>query len=179
MAFLIGFTILGQFSSLAQDSTTFKVSSPFQSLPIKDVVAKGNTGTGTVEIEITFQNNNPKLADIYLSLGAFNDFGVTDNKGAKYKVYTNEGLIESSPINKGFKKIQSVQLGDKKMQTVTYLKDTIPNSKQVPFRITIAKVDNSIQYIKEIHVRCILSVNHVWAGDQSYQIRNIKILWAQ
>ncbi|MBN8854703.1 MAG: hypothetical protein BGO55_20650 [Sphingobacteriales bacterium 50-39] len=175
-AFIIGVTVLRQFSCFAQDSTAIKVSSPFESLPVKDVVAKGNS-TGMVEIVMTFQNNIPKLADIYLSLGTFNDFGVTDDKGNKYKVFTNEGLIETSPINKGYKKVQSVQLGGKRMQTVTYLKDTLANGHQLPLRISIGKVDKSTQYIKEIHVRCILSLNHVWTGDQGYQVHNIKIAW--
>jgi hypothetical protein len=171
--------ILARFHASGQDSSAPKVISPFESLPLTDVVAKGNTATGTIEIEMKFQNKYPKVADVYLSLGPYNDFGITDDKGNKYKVFTNEGLIESSPINKGYKQVNAVQFGNKKMQMVTYLKDTLNNGQSLVFKFTIGKLDKSTTYIKEVHIRCILSLNHVWAGDQSYQIRNIMVDWAK
>lgn len=169
--------LLAKIHAFGQDSLAPKVVSPFESLLITDIAAKGNSATGTIQLEMKFQNKYPKVAGVYLSLGTFNDFGITDDKGNKYKVFTNEGLIESSPINKGYKQVQAVQFGNKKMQIVTYLKDTLSNGESMAFKITIGKLDKSIEYIKEVHIRCILSLNLAWAGDQSYQIHNIKVNW--
>ena len=167
--------IFGQISGFSQDSTA--VTAPFPSLPLTNISATGNPSTGTVEIKMEFQNKSTKSADVYLSLGTFNDFGITDGKNAKYKVFTNEGLIETSPINKGYKRISSAALGSSKLQKVTYLKDTVGGGSSVPFKIIVDKIDKSTMLIKEVHIRCVFSPNHVWAGDQSYQIRNIKISW--
>ena len=166
-----------QFHASGQDSLAPKVISPFNSLILTDVQAIGDVATGNVEIAMNFQNNYPKIADVYLSLGTYVDFGLTDNKDNKYKVFTNEGLIEKSPINAGYKKVNGVQFGNKKLQIVTYLKDTLATGHSLPFKITVGKLDKSINNIKEVHIRCILSLNHVWAGDQSYQIHNIKVDW--
>lgn len=168
----------GWFYAYSQDSTNYTVSSPFPSLPLTNISATGNPATGAVEIKMEFQNKSPKLADVYLSLGTFNDFGITDGKGARYKVFTNEGLIESSPINQGYKKISNVALGGSKLQKVTYLKDTVGGSSSVPFKVIIDKVDKSTILIKEMHVRCVFSPNHVWAGDLVYQVKNLKIVWS-
>gem|GEM_PF-6838193 len=176
---LICAILAAQLHSFPQDSTNYTVSSPFPSLQLTNISATGNLSTGAVEIKMQFQNKSAKLADIYLSLGTFNDFGITDAKGAKYKVFTNEGLIESSPINQGFKRISSVSLGNSKLQKVTYLKDTLSGSSDIPFKVILDRVDKSTMLIKEMHVRCIFSPNHVWAGDQSYQIRNVKINWVK
>lgn len=171
--------MVGRLYGFSQDSSNYSVTSPFSTLPLTNAVATGNTSTGTVEIRMEFQNKSPKSADVYLSLGAFNDFGITDGKGNRYKIFTNEGLIESSPINQGYKNIGSVALGNSKLHRVTFLKDTIASSNSLPLKITIDKVDKSDVLIKEIHVRCIFSPNHVWAGDQTYQVKNIKILWSK
>lgn len=63
-----------------------QVVSAFDSLSISNISAAGNLQTGAVQISMSVQNNYHKLAQIDFGGGAFDDFGVTDAKGIRYKL---------------------------------------------------------------------------------------------
>lgn len=166
-----------QLPSFAQDTTEMKIISPFDSLTITNVKAVGNIETGSMEISMDVRNDYHKQTDVHWSLGGFEDLGITDDKGMKYKIFTSTQLIGTANINKGFQKITGVQFGSKKMDWLTYVKDTVGIEQAKKLIIRLAKVDNAVRFIKELQIRCILTLDYVWAGDKSYQLKNIKIDW--
>lgn len=62
-----------------------KTISPFDSLSITEVNVIGNKKTMQVIISLEIKNNYIKEAELILSLNAFGDFGMTDDKDIKYK----------------------------------------------------------------------------------------------
>jgi hypothetical protein len=173
-AFIIAFCPL---DASAQDTTEMKIISAFDSLIISDVKAIGNIETNSMEISMVVHNDYYKMIDAHWSLGGFEDLGITDDKGKKYKVLTSTKLIGTANINNGFKSISGVQFGSKKMDWLTYVKDTLSAGDSKKLVIRVPKVDKTVKSIKELHIRCILSKGYMWAGDKSYQINNIKVEW--
>jgi hypothetical protein len=174
-AFIIAFSL----AASAQDTTEMKIISPFDSLIISNVKAIGNIETGTIEISMDVRNDYYKMIEAYWSLGGFEDLGITDDKGKKYKIFTSTKLIGTANINNGFKGISGVQFGSKKMDWLTYVKDTLSAGDSKKLIIRVPKVDKTVKSIKELHIRCILSKGYMWAGDKSYQISNIKVDWVK
>jgi len=126
----------------AQDTTEMKIISTFDSLIISNVKAIGNIETGSMEISMVVRNDYYKMIDAYWSLGAFEDLGITDDKGKKYKIFTSTKLIGTANINNGFKSISGVQFGNKKMDWLTYVKDTVSagDSKKLIIRVPTLSV---------------------------------------
>lgn len=163
----------------AQDTTEMKIVSPFDSLIMSNVTAIGNIEAGSMEISMVVRNDYYKMIDAHWSLGGFEDLGITDDKGKKYKIFTSTKLIGTANINNGFKSISGVQFGSKKMDWLTYVKDTLSAGDSRKLIIRIPKVDKTVKLIKELHIRCILSKGYMWAGDKSYVIKNIKVDWVK
>jgi hypothetical protein len=175
-AFIIAFCPL---AASAQDTTEMKIVSPFDSLIISNVKAIGNIETGSMEISMIVRNDYYRMIDAHWSLGGFEDLGITDDQGKNYKIFTSTKLIGTANINNGFKSISGVQFGSKKMDWLTYVKDTVSAGDSKKLIIRIPKVDKTVKSIRELHIRCILSKGYMWAGDKSYQINNIKIDWVK
>jgi hypothetical protein len=170
------FTVF-QLKAYAQDSTDMKIISPFDSLTITNVKAIGNIETGSMEISMDVRNDYHKLTDVHWILGGFEDLGLTDDKGIKYKIFTSTQMIGTANINKGFQRITGVQFGSKKMDWLTYVKDTVGTNQSKKLIIRLAKVNKAVSLIKELQMRCILTLGYIWAGDKFYQIKNVKVDW--
>ncbi|HWK02773.1 MAG TPA: hypothetical protein VNS58_04040 [Puia sp.] len=175
--FLIAFLTGVHFIVLAQDSTELKVISPYDSLVLSDIKAIGNLQTGNLELSMQVRTDYHKLTDVYFDLGGFGSMGITDDKGMKYKIPTNDRLIGTAGINKGYMPVSGVQFGKNKMNWVTYVKDTLHTGESKTLTIRLGKVNKTLSYIKEFHIRCILTLNYMWVGDKTYQAKNIKVDW--
>lgn len=162
------------FRCSAQTSNELKIVSPFDSLQITEVLANGNIKTGNLEIVITFKNDYSKLAGVYLSLGGFYDFGITDSKGRNYKIHTNVNAVNT---NKGYSNIPFIQFGDHKFDWVTYVKQEISSGDDRKLSVRLSKIDKGTQQITNFHVRCILSLDYGHVGDKMYSVEHIKINW--
>lgn len=168
----------GIHSSDAQSSDSMRVTAPFDSLAIDNVKAMGNLKTGSLEITMTFHNNYTATADVSLSLGGFGDFGFTDEKKRKYKIYTNSHLIGTQDINRGYLDIPFVQFGDKKYDWVTMIQQkNIRHGQQKVLIVKVNDLGRDNKVIKEFHVRCILALNLRHVGEELYKVENLPIQW--
>jgi hypothetical protein len=86
-------------------------------------------------------------------------------------------LIGTAGINKSFLPIAGVLFGKNKMNFVTYVKDTLQTGESKTLIIRLGKVNKAVTYLKEFHIRCILTLNYMWVGDKTYQVKNIKVDW--
>jgi hypothetical protein len=175
--FLYLVTFYSPYASMAQDSTNLKIANPYDSLLLSDVKAVGNSTNEALKISMKFKNISSKHQTVHLSLGGFEDFGIISMQGKRYKVYTSESLIGTSQINKGYHPISTVQFGNKKLDWVTSIIQELNPGEEQSFTIQIAKFDKADNVIKNVHVRCILTVNYMHAGDNKYIIENIPIEW--
>jgi len=175
--FLYLIVFFGAAASMAQDSTNLKITNPYDSLLLSDVKAIGNTTTGTLQITMKFKNISGKHQTVHLGLGSFEDFGITSKQGKRYKVFTSENVIGTIQVNKGFRKISAVQFGNKKLDWVTSVIQELNPGDKRSFSVLIDKFDKTDSMIKDFHIRCILTVNFMHAGDDRYIIENIPIEW--
>ncbi|TXJ29062.1 MAG: hypothetical protein E6Q24_05120 [Chitinophagaceae bacterium] len=174
--FVLYFAILSL--GFGQDSSALIVKVPFDSIAVTNVRAVGNIQTGSVEISLDFRNDYHELVDLHWSVGGFDGLGMTDDKGEFYKIYTSTKAIGAAGINKGYLQIKGVQFGSKKMDWLTYVKDTVNAGNTKKLKVTIPKMQKDVAVIKEFHARCILSVSQMWVGDEQFTIDNIKIEWS-
>lgn len=155
--------------------TALKIISPFDSLSIIKANAIGNKKTGQVTVSLEIKNNYIKEAETILSLSAFGDFGMTDDKGTKYKAYTSGMLGGPDPANNGFSPVSSIHFADKKPgmmgDIVQYLKGG--ESKDFVFNIKT----KTATMLKDFHVTCTLSINELVVGTQKLEVKNFKIKW--
>ena len=133
--------------------------------------------TGTLEIRMTFQNNYTATADVSLSLGGFEEFGLTDEKGKKYKIYLNSHLIGTEDTNKGYQKIPFVQFGDKKYDWVVVIQQVLSRGRQKPLIVRINHFNPDNKVIKEFHISCILALQLENVGQELYKVANLPIEW--
>jgi len=161
----------------AQDKGEMKVTIPFDSLSVDSAKAIGNLKTGTLEIRMTFHNNYAATAGVSLSLGGFTDFGITDEKGIKYKIYTDSHLIGTEDVNKGYLKIPFVQFGDRKYDWVTLIQQDLTHDQQKELVVRISHFNKDNKIIKEFHIRCILALNLEHIGEKLYKVENLPIKW--
>lgn len=160
-------TFLGMNSSCAQGRDSMNVTIAFDSLAVDSIKATRDLKTGALEIRITFHNGYAASADISLSLGGFTDFGFTDEKGKKYKVYTNSHLIGTHDINKGYLNIPYIQFGDKKFYWVTMIQQqNVSQGQMRQLTVHVNHFNKGIKEIKEFHVQCILALNYAHVGDE-------------
>ena len=140
------------------------------------VKATGNLRAGSVEITMDFMNNYDKSAVLSLDFGGFEYFGLTDQKGGKYKVYIKSSPFDSKDVNKGYSKISSVQFGDENMDHFTFIEQKFSSSERKSLTLRIDKFDKSVHRITEFHVRAIL-FRGMWQGDKLYRIEDLEIEW--
>lgn len=164
-------------TSFAQSRDSMRVIAPFDSLRVDNVKASGNIKTGTLEIRMTFHNNYAATAGVSLSLGGFADFGIIDEKGKKYKIYTDSHLIGTQDVNKGYLKIPFVQFGDKKYDWVTLIQQDFTHSQQKELIVRIGHFNKDNKTIKEFHIRCILALNLEYIGTELCKVENVPIEW--
>lgn len=160
-------------SGYAQDS---KITVPFDSLELTNVKATGNIKTGVVEILMDFRNGYEKPSTVSLDFGGFDRFGITDAAGKKYKLFTNENLIGTSDVNKGYQPISYIRFGDKTQDWVTLVQQELQPGETKTLTVRLENVDREASTLKEIHGFCILAqVIHI--GDKSYRVENLDIKW--
>jgi hypothetical protein len=176
LTFLLFYSSLA-IAGVAQDTSQLTVKIPFDSIVVTNVKAVGNVQTGSVEISLDVRNDYHELVDLHWSVGGFDGLGMTDDKGKFYKIYTNTKAIGAAGINKGYLQIKGVQFGSKKMDWLTYVKDTVNAGNTKKLKVTIPKMQKDVAVIKEFHARCILSVSQMWVGDEQFTIENMKIEW--
>jgi hypothetical protein len=161
----------------AQNSSKAKLTAPYDSLTVTDVKAKANKVTGSLELTVKITNISHKHNNVHLVLGSFDDFGIISMNGSRYKVFTSENVISTGPVNKGYYPISTVQFGTKKLNWVTSVVQELNSGEERLFSISIGKFDKKANIIKNLHFRCILTVNYMHAGDNKYVIENIPIEW--
>jgi hypothetical protein len=162
---------------LAQDSANFKIINPYDSLLIDEVKASGNLSSSTLQITMIFKNISKKRQTLHLDLGGFDDFGITTMSNKRYKVFTTENVIDANQPNKGFKNISKIQFGNKKFDWVTIVKQELNPGEERLLSIWLERFEKTDHIIKDIHVRCILSINSMHVGDKKISIENIPIIW--
>lgn len=161
----------------AQDKEELKVTPPFDSLSVDSIKASGSLKTGIVEIKMEFHDNYIQPAKVSLSLGGFADFGITDERGKKYKIYTDSHLIGAQDVNKGYLKIPFVQFGDKKYDWVTVIQQDFSHGQQKELIVRINHFNKDNKIIKEFHIRCMLTLDLAFVGEGLCKVENIPIDW--
>lgn len=161
----------------AQDDNHLIVSLPYDSLSASNIKAVGAAKTGELTVSVDIENRYAKQAKIHFSLGGYNDLGVEDDKGNKYKIHTRSTPMGREEGNKGYGKISSVFFGDKKMGSFTYVEQEIGTGDTKTFTIKLAQFNKSSKKIVDLHVRCILFLNYMHVGDKLVQFKNIPIEW--
>jgi hypothetical protein len=167
-----------QFSTFAQDSTQLQVISPFDSVSLNEVKAIGNLETGSVEVTMQVQSEYHKLASINFGGAGFGDFGLTDDKGVKYKYSSYDGPPGNSyGVNKGYSRITDLLLGKKKVLILIAVQDTFHTGQSETLKFRLVKVDTTVRTIKEAHLLCTLMLDYMMAGQKQYYIKNIPVEW--
>lgn len=176
IAILLAFILLAAATPRAAAQTVSKVKTtiPFESLGLAEVKATGNKKSGMVEISMHFKNAYSKMAGVSLALGGFSDFGITDFKGHKYKVHTEENAVN---INKGYLNIPFIEFGDKKFNWVAKVKQEIPAGETRKLTVRIKSTEGGTLVISDLHIRCILSLDYEHIGDKIYKVENIPVEW--
>lgn len=162
-----------------QDANLLTVNNPFDSLVISNVKAIGNKTTGALKITMDFMNISQKHQTAHLSLGGFEDFGITSNQGKRYKVFSAQNVIGNSQPNSGFQKIAAVQFGSKTLDWVTSLIQELNPGDKRTLSVSIGKFDKVDRQIKNLHIRCILFIGYKHSGDKNYIVENIPIEWTE
>lgn len=173
--------LLGQYHNLlAQDSTVPKITIPFDSLVVKDFKLTGNVLKGGVTISMRYENQYSKIVNVHFKLGGFENFGLTDDKGNKYKIYSRESLIGPANINKGYYSITSVVFGSSKLDYYTAVVEQVlkPGESKM-LTIQIGKVNRNVNYIRDFHINCSLMLDYMFKGEKTYNIENLRILWSK
>jgi len=160
----------------AQQTTN---AQPADSIEITHSQATGDTGSGQVQVSLTFKNNYAQPALVHLVLGGFDGLGLEDDQGKKYKIHTTEQLAGTESINKGFINIAFVQFGDKQYKWLTYVEQKIPAGQARELLIRIPKVNKSTHAFTRIISRRQVTINHALKADQVYTINNVAITWQQ
>lgn len=161
----------------AQNKAEMTVTFPFDSLTVDSIETTGSLKTGTLEIRMTFHNNYSATAGVSLSLGAFEDFGITDEKEKKYKIFTDSHLIGTQDVNKGYLKIPFFKFGDKKYDWVTVIKQNLSHDQHKELIVRISHFNKENKTIKEFHIRCILALNLEYVGAKLCKVENIPVEW--
>lgn len=169
--------VVGTLSASAQDSPQLQIISPFDSLFVSAVKAVGNLMTGSVDVTMQVTNQYHKLAVVEFSGGAFGDFGVTDDKGVKYKLYSNDHLIGTGGINKGYAPITGLQLGKSKTQMILLVQDTLSNGQISTLHFRLMKVDKSVVALKEMHLLSMLFLDYMMKGQKQFLLKNVPVEW--
>src|SRR5580693_2438642 len=103
---LVVFLIMPHLPVFAQDSSQLQIISPYDSVSLSDVKAVGNLETGSVEVTMQVLSKYHKVASINFGGAGFDDLGVTDDKGVKYKYSSYDGPPGlSNGVNKGYARI--------------------------------------------------------------------------
>jgi hypothetical protein len=172
--FIIG---LSTSTCRAQNPSNITILNPYDSLTVNDIKAIGNSRSSALNITMIFKNISSKRQTVNLDLGGFDDFGITTMNNKRYKVFTSENVIDNNQPNKGYKNISKIQFGNKKLDWVTIVKQELNPGEERLFSIWLDKFENSDLAIKNIHIRCILSINSMHVGDKKIAIENIPINW--
>jgi len=161
----------------AQNDILTKKSTPFDSLQITDVTLTGNQLKRSVTLNIKFKNLYSEKATLHLKFGEFDEFGIADDKGSKYKVHTREDLSGTANINKGFKNIGLVTFGSKKLDYFTYLRQDLNNGEEKTLTVVISGIDPKVQQFSDVHIQSRLLFSGIIKKDGLYHIENTKINW--
>jgi len=165
-------------SAAAQDTSQLIVKSPFDSLSAHDVKAVGNLQTGSVEITMQVRNDYLKhWVALNFTGGAFEGFGVTDDKGTKYKVYSNDHLMGTAGINNGYGQIWALMLGKSTPKIFITVYDTLQPGQVTTLRFRLGRVNKMVHKITELHMLAMFSLEYTFAGQKEYIVKNLPINW--
>jgi len=172
------FLLMPGLSVHAQDSTQLQIISPFDSIGLSDVKAMGNLETGSIQLTMQVTNKYHKMAIINIGGSAFDDLGLTDDKGTKYKYFSYSGPPGLTVgHNKGYSQMTDMVLGKSKVQMFIYVQDTFHVDQSATLKFRLVKVDKSVKTIKEAHLLCTLTLDYMAAGQKQFFIKNIPVEW--
>lgn len=154
-----------------------KITIPFDSLVLREITSSGNPATGNLTVKMLFDNRYPGKATVHLKLGAFDDFGMVDDRGTKYKLFTSENLRGTAGINKGYQKVAAVEFGGKKSSSFMYAQQLIPAGEGKTLVIRLSGVNKGITKIASLHFRCRLMVDGKPMGEKMYQVEDVSVNW--
>jgi len=164
----------------AQDSTQLQIISPFDSIGLSDAKAIGNLETGSIQVTMQVTNKYHKIAIINIGGSAFDDLGLTDDKGIKYKYFSYSGPPGLTVgHNKGYSQMTDMVLGKSKVQMFIYVQDTLHADQETTLKFRLLKVDKSVKTIKEAHLLCTLTLDYMSAGQKQFFIKSIPVEWVK
>ena len=166
------FVLISSFC-FAQDS--LKIINPFPLFPITSINAIVDSSQN-LTVNVKFENRNNKPLKAYFRLGGYDNFGLTDISGKKYKLHTSSKLIGTKNINEGYTNIDAIIFGTKKQDYFTYVQDTIKSGTSKNLSFTINKFDKQINFIEEIHIKCKPSIDFSSQSEKIYIVNNIPII---
>lgn len=177
---LVVFLLMPALPVFAQDSTQLQIISSFDSISLSDVKAIGNLETGSIQVTIQVTNKYHKMAIINIGGSAFDDLGLTDDKGIKYKYFSYSGPPGLTVgHNKGYSQMTDMVLGKSKVQMFIYVQDTFHVDQSATLKFRLVKVDKSVKTIKEAHLLCTLTLDYMAAGQKQFFIKNIPVEWVR
>jgi len=177
---LLVFLLMPALSVFAQDSTRLQITSPYDSISLSDVKAIGNLETGSIQVTMQVTNKYHKVAIVNIGGPAFDDLGLTDDKGIKYKYFSYSGPPGLTVgHNKGYSQMTDMVLGKNKVQMFIYVQDTLHVDQSETLKFRLVKADKSVKAIKEAHLLCTLTLDYMAAGQKQFFIKNIPVEWVK
>ena len=111
---------------------------------------------------------------------AFDDLGLTDDRGIKYKYFSYSGPPGLTyGHNKGYSQMTDMVLGKSKVQMFIYVQDTFHVDQSETLKFRLVKVDKNVKTIKEAHLLCTLTLDYMAAGQKQFFIKNIPVEWVK
>ncbi|MFX1704983.1 hypothetical protein PV783_13560 [Chitinophaga sp. CC14] len=162
-------------SLLGQQIPSVIISPTYDSILVSQVEASQNPFNGGVVIHLKFLNQYTKKIKLHFNIGGYEGLGLKDDKGVKYKIFTNSDAVGTNGINDGFKPVAAVKFGASAFKYFTYVEQDLVSKEEKTFTIQLDKVDKKVQSIKALYLRCILSIDYGQVGDKTYMIENIPV----
>jgi hypothetical protein len=133
------------------------VTPPFTSISITNPVANGNMKTQQVVVSFGIVNSSAKTADLLISTNKYN-LKAIDETGKKYY-------------------ISLIQLGQKKEDILFAISTQLKAGDSSECKLYFARFDAKAKFIKMVQANTTLTLDHVYAGDSTLVMTNIKIAW--
>ncbi|WP_276481016.1 hypothetical protein [Paraflavitalea pollutisoli] len=167
---------------MAQDAVPVPDTSatiPIKDLPIASVKATGDRKTGNLTVSIEFENKWSNTVDVSLSVGGWDNFGFTSDKGAKYKVHTYYNKMTDENPNSGYKQVTTIKFGEKEMTMATVLPQSFSAGENKIFVVKVTNFEKLGKSISQLHLVCSHYYQYGGGINSSgeYKLKNIPIVW--
>ena len=162
-------------NTYAQEQPT--INKPFDSLIVINPQATGDKKSGKLIIRMDIENRFPSKVRAHLRLGNFEDLGIRDMEGRKYKIHTMETAPGNPEVNEGFMQIDSVAFGGSTYKDFVIIDREINPGDKMAFVTVIRSYPTDEQVIPSMQFTCVLIRKGLYMKTGHVELKDIPIRW--